>query len=152
MTMAAAPLRIETRAHIALHSTAGSDMDAEGDEDMEEEEHTEATPGAEVADEDAEGSDVSVEAGSEEDESGDEDDDVFEAVVQKPRRPVRMVDSDAESVEDGSDDQESSPVDDDAESDKDSSDEESVAAEPWEAGSEGAEEASVQLENRNNCM
>lgn len=69
--------------------------------------------------------------------------------------PVKLskgrVESDDEVVEDDILDTESSSVDGD-DSAKSSSDAESAVVEEWEGGSEGPEDASVEVANRNNCM
>ena len=151
MTMAAAPLSMTTRAHASLYS----DVDAEGDEDIQEEANipaAEAMEDPEDADEDAEGSEVDAQAIAEDSVEEESDEGISVKRSQRNRKRPPGVESDDEAMEEGdaSGDEDSSAAE--VESDKDSSDAESAAAEDWEAASEGAEDPSLQLSNRNNCV
>ena len=82
----------------------------------------------------------------------DVEEDTEEGSARSPvriRRRAQETESDAE--ESASDAEESSAAEDD-DSDKASTDAESVVAEQWEAASEGASGASVEVANRNNCV
>ena len=81
-----------------------------------------------------------------EEEEEEEDDHADPVNLSKGR-----VESDDEVVEDDIFDTESSSVEGD-DSAKSSSDAESAVVEEWEGGSEGPEDASVEVANRNNCM
>ncbi|KAL8947692.1 MAG: hypothetical protein Q9222_006060, partial [Ikaeria aurantiellina] len=133
----------------------GSDVDAEGEEedadaDFEDvEEQTQAVEG------------IMHEDGSDEDAQADEEeegDDASEAatevsqIVQKPRGRRARDSDDDEAVVDDASEAESNSAEDDEESDKSSSEGESVAAPEWEGGSDGGEDASVEVANRNNCI
>ncbi|KAL8710753.1 MAG: hypothetical protein Q9220_004771 [cf. Caloplaca sp. 1 TL-2023] len=143
----------------------GSDMDADGEEDadadfdMEEQAQTSEA----VIDEDGseeEEAHVDEEDGSEEDahvDEEEEEDDASEAASELSRtvqksRGRRARKSDDEAVVDDASEAESNSVEDDEESDKSSSEAESAAAPEWEGGSDGGEDASVEVANRNNCI
>ena len=132
------------------YDSAGSDVDAEGEDD----------PGMDygevsvAADEIMENGDDAEEDPNEdelEDDDDDEDDEEELGVGAVKLPNGHMVDSDEDAViEDASDADDSTAEDDD--SDKNSSDAESAAGEEWEGGSEGVEEAETEVENRYNCM
>lgn len=134
------------------YDAVGSDVDAEGDEESADEVLAE-TPAAgangEDEEEDEEDSDPDVELDSDE----EEDDDVNEKplVRSSARTRKRAKDVESDTEEPASDAEESSAAEDD-DSDKVSSDAESVVAERWEAITEGASSASVEVANRNNCV
>ena len=146
MTMAAAPLPLETRGHVVGYHVDDSDLDAEGDEVLDDEQIASDDIG-EDQDEDAEGSDAEAEADSDEDDG----DDVPAAGPSRIRKRVQKADSDVDMMDEASNVDDSSDADEE-DSDNESSDEESIVAEPWNGGSEGADGASVQLETRNNCV
>ncbi|KAL8699663.1 MAG: hypothetical protein Q9201_005870 [Fulgogasparrea decipioides] len=134
------------------YTLAGSDVDAEGEEDAdadfeldEEVQPSEAVTQADKSDDDAPG-----ESDAEENDASDATSDVSE-VVKKPRNR-RARDSDDDAALDDVSEAESSNADGDEDSDKDSSNGESVAAAEWEAGSDGGEDGSVGVANRNNCV
>lgn len=97
------------------------------------------------------------EAGSASEDAADALDDEQEGEEEEDDHadPVNLskgrVESDDEVVEDDILDTESGSVEGD-DSAKSSSDAESAVVEEWEGGSEGPEDASVEVANRNNCM
>ncbi|KAL6717661.1 Histone acetyltransferase [Lecanora helva] len=154
MTVAAAPLPLEARVEHMGYSMGDSDMDAEGDEEFEEEDQLIAET-AEDYDEDADGSDANVEGDSDDeddDNDGNSEDDIsLAAPSRRTRARRRKPDSEAAIVDRMSDGEGSSDAA-GSNSSGDSSDADSVVAEAWDGGSEAADEASVQLERRNNCV
>ena len=134
------------------YDAVGSDMDAEGDEESTDDVVAE-TPMAGANEEDdedeEEDSDPNVELDSDEEEEEEVDEKPQVRSSVRTRKRAKDVESDAE--ESVSDAEESSAAEDD-DSDRASSDAESVVAEQWEAGSEGASGASVEVANRNNCV
>lgn len=138
------------------YDSVGSDVDAEGDEESADEVNAE-TPAAGAIEEDEEDEEEDEEEDSDPDVELDSDEEEEEDIGKKPsvrssartRKKAKDVESDVE--ESASDAEESSAAEDD-DSDKASSDAESVVAEQWEAASEGASGASVEVANRNNCI
>ncbi|KAL8726841.1 MAG: hypothetical protein Q9166_006457 [cf. Caloplaca sp. 2 TL-2023] len=130
------------------YALLGSDADAEGEEDAEgdpelEEEFKPSEPITQVdqSDEDAHA------------ESEEEEDDASEVLQPKKRsRNRRTRDSDDDAVMEDASEAESGSDEDDDESDRSSSEEGSAAAPEWEGGSDGAEETSGEVANRNNCI
>lgn len=148
----AAPAQLQTRLDDTGYELTGSDVDAEGEDDLE----IDFDMGDAPAGEPAEGgavSDVDAE-GEEMDEVSDDTEDDGEAVgaVKLPNGHADQ-DSDEEAIaDDDSSVEASSAAEDEDDSDKSSSDDESVAAEEWEDGSEVVEDAEVEVATRNNCM
>lgn len=134
------------------YDAVGSDIDAEGEDESADEVITE-TPAAGANEEDEEDEEEDSDPDVELDSDEEEDEDVHEKPLvrssARTRKRVKDVESDTE--EPASDVEESSAAEDD-DSDKVSSDAESVVAEQWEAASEGASGASVEVANRNNCV
>ena len=139
----------------------GSDIDAEGEDDIEVDYGTSHTPAVQHAEEnsfvsDTQGDEDDGNAVDDEDRDAeddeDEDEEDFVGAVKIP--DGQMGDSDEDAiVEDGSDvNEDSVDEEDDDNSDKSSSSAESVAVAEWEGGSEGAEEIEAEVANRNNCM
>ncbi|MCJ1280847.1 hypothetical protein MMC26_000164 [Xylographa opegraphella] len=137
----------------------GSDIDAEGEDDIEVDYSMVHTPIVEKAEEslsdsDAQGDqdDGDLVGDRDEDAEDDEDEADFVGAVKIP--DGHMGDSDEDVVlEDGSDaNDDSVDEEDDDNSDKSSSSAESVAIAEWEGGSEGAEEVEAEVANRNNCI
>ncbi|KAL8729749.1 MAG: hypothetical protein Q9181_004894, partial [Wetmoreana brouardii] len=155
LTMAAVAQSLVGRAAPAPapdYTLAGSDADAEGEEDAdadfeidEEVPVSEAVTQADKSDDDAPG-----ESDAEENDASDAASEVSEEVKKSSNRRAR--DSDEDAALDDASEAESSNADGDEDSDKDSSDGESVAAAEWEAGSDGGEDGSVGVANRNNCV
>ncbi|KAL8688638.1 MAG: hypothetical protein Q9218_005504, partial [Villophora microphyllina] len=131
------------------YTILGNDADAEGEEDaeadMEEEvQPTQSVKQAEQSEEDAQGE-------SEEDDDGSEAaSEASEPVKISKSRRAKDSDDDT-AVEDASEDDSDSAEEDD-DSDKSLSDEEDAAAPEWEAGSDGGEDGSGEVANRNNCI
>lgn len=134
------------------YDAVGSDIDAEGEDESADEVIAE-TPAAGANEEDEEDEEEDSDPDVELDSDEEEDEDVHEKPLvrssARTRKRVKDVESDTE--EPASDVEESSAAEDD-DSDKVSSDAESVVAEQWEAASEGASGASVEVANRNNCV
>lgn len=148
-TMAAvAPAQLESRTVNIEYEIVNGEVDAEGEEDLEIGFTIgDDAPMSELQDQ-AEGSDRDTDSGSEvEMDNLDDEDDPEEIVKVASRRK----ESDDEVVEEDLSEVEASSVENDHDTDKSSSDEESAVAE-WEGGSEGADNASVEVANRNNCV
>lgn len=149
---AAAPAQLQTRLDDTGYELAGSDVDAEGEDDPEIDFDMGDLPGGEPADGDAV-SDADAE-GEEVDEDSDdaENDGDLVGAVKQPNG-LAGHDSDEEAIADDDSSVEASSVaEEEDDSDKSSSDDESVAAEEWEGGSEVVEDAEVEVATRNNCM
>ncbi|KAL8774415.1 MAG: hypothetical protein Q9194_004041 [Teloschistes cf. exilis] len=152
LTMAAVAQSLVGRAAPAPDSTIlGNDADAEGDEDAEADMEDEIQPSvsakqADQSDEDAES----------ENEAGDDDGSEVETEASEPaqkqkRRRAKDSDDDA-PAEDVPDSDLDDSAEENEDSDKSSSDEEDAAAQEWEAGSDGGEDASGEVATRNNCV
>ncbi|KAL8639769.1 MAG: hypothetical protein Q9228_003230 [Teloschistes exilis] len=150
--MAAVAQSLVGRAAPAPDSTIlGNDADAEGDEDAEADMEDEIQPSvsakqADQSDEDAES----------ENEAGDDDGSEVETEASEPaqkqkRRRAKDSDDDA-PAEDVPDSDLDDSAEENEDSDKSSSDEEDAAAQEWEAGSDGGEDASGEVATRNNCV
>lgn len=152
-TMAvAAPAQLQTRLDDTGYELAGSDIDAEGEDDPEIDFDMGDNPADEHGDGDAV-SDADAE-GEEVDENSDDVEDEGEVVgaVKLPNGHATQ-DSDEEAIaDDGSSVEASSAAEEEDDSDKSSSDDESVAAEEWEDRSEVVEDGEVEVATRNNCM
>jgi hypothetical protein len=151
---AVAPAQMESRQEPVEYDVGASDVDAEGEEDVEIDYSMAHTPAVEIA---AEGeqsdSDEPEEQGEPNDDGEEEEDEEdFVGAVKIPNG--HAIDSDEEAGdEDGSEvNEDSVDEEDDDNSDKSSSSAESVAVEEWEGGSDGGEEAEAEVANRNNCM
>ena len=154
------------------YDTGGSDLDAEGEDDVEIDYSIAHPPAVAPAEEgemlDGEGQEQQIEDDAREAEVDDQDDDDedeedeedFVGAVKLPNG--RTGESDEEeaileevsemgeaSIENGDEEEDE---EEDNDSDKSSSSEESVAAEEWEGGSDGADEGEAEVANRNNCM
>ncbi|KAL8825543.1 MAG: hypothetical protein Q9170_007754, partial [Blastenia crenularia] len=130
----------------------GSDADAEGDEDAEGDYEIEAEAQPSEAVTQADKSDEDAQVDSEEDED-DASVEASEDTVTRTRARNRRAHDRNKDVElsEASEDQVSS-IEDEDESDKGSSDGESAVAPEWEGGSDGGEDGSVEVANRNNCI
>ena len=139
------------------YNMADSDVDAEGEED--------ADGDFEIADEiqpvgvnsQTAGSDDYAQGESEEenDAESDAEEDTVVPVKRSNGRRARKSDDDEAVVEDDVEARASSvgeDYDEEDTSDKSSSDDESAAAQEWEAGSDGGEDGSAEVANRNNCV
>ena len=159
-TMAAlGPASLNTGGEQPEFDVEGSDIDAEGEDDIEVDYSIGHTPGVEkpeesLSDSDSEGDpdDVDVVGDVDEDAEEDEDEEDFVGAVKFP--DGQMDDSDEDvALDDGPDaNDDSADEEDNDNSDKSSSSAESVAVAEWEGGSEGAEEVEAEVANRNNCM
>ena len=151
---AVAPAQLESRQNPVEYDMGESDIDAEGEEDVEIDYSMAHTPAVEnVAEDGHTDSDEPEEQGqANEDGEEEEDEEDFVGAVKIPNG--HAIESDDEAVdEDGSEaDEDSVDEDDDDDSDKSSSSAESVAVEEWEGGSDGGEEGEAEVANRNNCM
>ncbi|KAI4185913.1 MAG: hypothetical protein LQ348_004297 [Seirophora lacunosa] len=134
------------------YSLLGSDVDAEGEEDVEADFEDAAQPSEAVTQGDKSDEDAQMESEEEEEDDGDDEaaSDVIQSVKKTSSRRAR--DSDNDAAMDDASEAESGSAEDEDESDKSSSDAESAAAGEWEGGSDGGEDASVEVANRNNCM
>ncbi|KAL8961525.1 MAG: hypothetical protein Q9193_001934 [Seirophora villosa] len=134
------------------YSLLGSDVDAEGEEDVEADFEDAAQPSEAVTQGDKSDEDAQMESEEEEEEDGDDEaaSDLMQSVKKTSGRRAR--DSDNDAAMDDASEAESGSAEDEDESDKSSSDAESAAAGEWEGGSDGGEDASVEVANRNNCM
>lgn len=144
------PARLEAHTTDPPYNRDDGELDAEGEDDPDIEYPTQEKAQSEVA-EDAEISDaVPREVTEEEEEDASEE-------VEKPRPSRRLskgkqrATSDDEAVVSAEEEAESSAAEEEG-SDKESSDAESAAVADWEGGSEGGEDAEVEVANRNNCM
>lgn len=151
---AVAPVQLESRQEPVEFDVGGSDVDAEGEEDVEIDYSMAHTPAVEnVAEEEHSNSDgPEDQAGPNDNDEEEEDEEEFVGAVKIPNG--HAVDSDEEAGdEDGSEvNEDSVDEDDDDDSEKGSSSAESVAVEEWEGGTDGGEEAETEVANRNNCM
>lgn len=149
VTMAAvAPARLEARTVNIAYGATSSDVDATGAEDADLD-YPMTDMLAEEAQGPLEGSDGDAESGSEVDGDNLDDEEDAEEMV---KLPTKRAESDDDVLEEDLSEPDASSGDDDHETDKSSSDAESAVSEKWEGGSEGAEDASVEVANRNNCM
>ena len=151
------PAEPESEVAQAEHNAGGSDIDAEGEDDMELDYSAAQTPAAEnIGGDEPSESEMSndqgegFDEGEGEDAESDEED--FVGAVKVPHG------QDAES-EDDAVDEEGSPLNEDSadeaedrDTDRSSNSAESVVAEEWEGGSEGADDGDAEVANRNNCM
>ena len=145
---AVAPAQLESRTVNIEYEIVNGEVDAEGEEDLEIDFTIgDDAPMSESQDQ-AEGSDRDTDSGSEEEMDNLDDEDDPEEIV---KVASRRKESDDEVVEEDLSEVEASSVENDHDTDKSSSDEESAVAE-WEGGSEGADNASVEVANRNNCV
>ena len=133
--------------------SAGSDVDAEGEDDIP----VDYIEVPNIADEIIKNGDDQEQDPNEDemddDDEEDEDEDLGVGAVKLPNG--HMVDSDEDAiVEDASDADDSiaEEEEEDDDSDKNSSDAESAAGEEWEGGSDEGEEAEAEVANRNNCV
>ena len=147
------PAQLNTTTENIEYDMTGSDVDAEGEDDPELEYPITDVPASEPidameeSDSAAEGDEVGADDEDEEEDNSENEDEAVGAVKIPNGREVES-DDDA-MVEDGL--EESSAADED-DSEKNSSDAESAAAEDWEGGSEGPENAEAEVATRNNCM
>ena len=149
VTMAAvAPAHLEARTVNIEYGATSSELDTTGagDPDLD---YPIADALAEEAQDPLEDSDGDAESGSEVDGDNLDDEEDAEEIV---KLPSRRVESDDEVMEEDLSEPDASSGDDDHETEKSSSDAESAVTEKWEGGSEGAEDASVEVANRNNCV
>lgn len=148
-TMAAvAPAQLESRTVNIEYDIINSEVDAEGEEDADIDFTIGDPPTSELQGQGS-GSDEDTDSGSEVEIDNLEDEDDPEEIV---KVASRRKESDDEVIEEDLSEAEASSVENDHETDKSSSDEESAVAEEWEGGSEGADNASVEVANRNNCV
>ncbi|MCJ1391091.1 hypothetical protein MMC18_003953 [Xylographa bjoerkii] len=153
------PASLDTGREQPEFDMEGSDIDAEGEDDIEVDYsigHTPLVENAEqsLSDSDAQGDqdDGDVLGHADEDAENDEDEEDFVGAVKIPDGQTGDSDEDA-IVEDGSDaNEDSADEEDDDDSDKSSSSAESIAVAEWEGGSEGPEEVEAEVANRNNCI
>lgn len=148
MMAAVAPAHLESRIVNIEYDIVNNEVDAEGEEDHEVDFTMGDALTSELQDQ-VEGSDGDTDSGSEVEMDHLEDEDDPEEMV---KVASRRKDSDDEVVEEDLSEAEASSVENDHDTDKSSSDEESAVAEEWEGGSEGADNASVEVANRNNCV
>ena len=170
------PPAAENGAEPTEYDTGGSDLDAEGEDDVEIDYSIAHTPAVGPTDEeemlDGEGQEQQIaedareaEADDQEDEDQEaedeeEDEEDFVGAVKLPNGRTGESDEEEAILEDVSEmgeasienDDEEEDEEEDNDSDKSSSSEESVAAEEWEGGSDGADEGEAEVANRNNCM
>lgn len=145
---AVAPAQLESRTVNIEYDIINSEMDAEGEEDPEVDFTMGDAPTSELQDQ-VGGSNGDTDSGSEVEMDNLEDEDDPEPTV---RVASRRKESDDEVIEEDLSEVEASSVENEHDTDKSSSDEESAVAEEWEGGSEGADNASVEVANRNNCV
>lgn len=147
---AVAPAHLEAHTVNLEYSNAGSEVDTGMEEDTEITFPTRNAPTNEIQYEvessDGEAGSASEDAADALDNEEDEEDDGEPVNLSK-----RRIESDDEVVEDDMLDVESSSAEED-DSSKSSSDAESAVVGEWEGGSEGPEDASVEVANRNNCV
>ncbi len=149
MAAVVASPHVPTRNLDADYIMAGSDVDADG-EDEAEVGYAMGDVTLNDAENEADHSDGDAAAGSEEDDDENmepEDDDDDEAV---PNGQADAESDDDAVVENMSEVEGSSAEEEADDSDKDSSDAESAAVEEWEGGS--ADDAEVEVATRNNCV
>lgn len=151
---AVAPAQLESRQEPVEYDVGESDIDAEGEEDVEIDYSMAHTPAVEnVAEDGHSDSNEAEEQGEPNDDGeGEEDEEDFVGAVKIPNG--HAIDSDEEVVDDDGSEANEDSVDEeeDDDSDKSSSSAESVAVEEWEGGSDGGEEGEAEVANRNNCM
>lgn len=128
------------------YDVAGSDVDAEGEDDLEVDYDVSRVAADELS-EDAEGSDIEPTAG--ELENLDEDDEEEHGIGAVKIPKGEMLDSDEDVMMDNISET-SADIDD--EPNKSSSEAESANGAEWEGESEGGEEGEAEVANRNNCM
>ncbi|MCJ1259955.1 hypothetical protein MMC24_007794 [Lignoscripta atroalba] len=149
---AVGPAQLDGGMETIDYDMAGSDLDAEGEDDLEVDYNMTDAPASEPADvvEDSDSVVDNDEVGEDDEDEDAEDDEEDEVVgaVKLPNGHEAESDEDA-IVGDGSD---ASSVAEDDDSDKSSSEAESAVAEEWEGGSEGPDEAEAEVATRNNCM
>ena len=150
---AVAPAQLDTRTVDLRYGAGDGEVNSKGDENRRISFPIRDTPASELqhkaesfSGESESASEDEADAIDEEDEE-EEEEDITEAVKLSNGR----VESDEEVVEEDMLDAEASSVEGD-DSEKSSSDAESAAVEEWDGGSEGPEDASVEVANRNNCM
>lgn len=149
---AVAPAQLDTRTVDLRYGAGDGEVDSKGDEDTRISFPIRDTPASELQHK-AESLSGESESASEDEadaidkDEEEEEEDVTEAVKLSNGR----VESDEEVVEEDMLEAEASSVEGD-DSAKSSSDAESAAVEEWDGGSEGPEDASVEVANRNNCM
>ncbi|KAL9015799.1 MAG: hypothetical protein Q9185_006813, partial [Variospora sp. 1 TL-2023] len=133
------------------YALLGSDVDAEGEEDIEADYEDAVQPSEAVTQADKSYEDAQMES-EEDEEDGDSEatSDVVQGVKKAGGRRAR--DSDNDVAMDDASEGGTGTAEDEDESDKSSSDAESAAAGEWEGGSDGGEDASVEVANRNNCI
>ena len=143
---AVAPAQLERAMDNIEYDVAGSDVDAEGEDDPEVDYDVSRVAADELS-EDAEGSDI--EPIAEEPENDDEDDEEGRGVGAVKIPKGEMLDSDDDVI---IDDVSETSANIDDEPNKSSSEAESANGAEWEGDSEGGEEAEAEVANRNNCM
>jgi len=131
------------------YNMADSDLDAEGEDDPETNQPVQEVRPNTVED-DFELSEVDAE-GEELDDEEDDGEGVGAVKIPDDRAELGS-DADIELDDAASAEEDSAVEDEEEDSDKDSSEADSDVEDGWEAASEGAEEASVEVSNRNNCM
>lgn len=131
------------------YNMADSDLDAEGEDDPEIN-----YPVQEVRPNTTEDDFELSEADAEGEELDDEEDDgTGVGAVKIPDDRAELGSDEEVELDDAASEEEDSAVEEEEDaSEKDSSEAESDVEDGWEAVSEGAEEASVEVSNRNNCM
>ncbi|KAI4187031.1 MAG: hypothetical protein LQ346_005572, partial [Caloplaca aetnensis] len=141
-------------APVSDYPMLGGDLDAEGEEDAEADFEEDFQPSGAVTQADKSEYDAQIE--SEEEEEEDEDASEASTEVRKHAKKInarRIRDNDIEAALDDDDSEaEVSSAEDEDESEKSSSDEESAAAPEWEVGSDGGDNGSIEVANRNNCV
>ena len=131
------------------YNMGDSDLDAEGEDDPEINYPVQQVRPNTVED-DFELSEADAEVEELEDE---EDDGEGVGAVKIPEGRAELESDEEVELDDAASEEDDSAVEaEEGDSDKDSSEAESDVEEGWEAASEGAEEASVEVSNRNNCM
>lgn len=147
MMAAVAPAQLEPRTVNIEYGIVHNEVDAEGGEDVGVDFTMGNAPTIELQDQ-VEGSDGDTDSGSEVEMGNLEDEDDLEEIV---KVASRRKESDDEVNEEDLSEVEASSVENDHDTDKSSSDEESAVPE-WEGASEGADNVSVEVANRNNCV
>ena len=151
------PAQLESEVAQVEYNDGESDVDAEGEDDMDVDYSATQAPVVEnTGGEEPSESDISDDQGEgldgreEEGANGDEED--FVGAVKVPTG--QDVDSEEDAIdEEGSElNEESVDEDEDDDTEKSSSSAESVVAGEWEGGSEGADDGEAEVANRNNCM
>ncbi|MCJ1429551.1 hypothetical protein MMC29_007466, partial [Sticta canariensis] len=147
MMAAVAPAQLEPRTVNIEYGIVNNEVDAEGEEDIGVDFTMGDAPTIELQDQ-VEGSDGDTDSGSEVEMENLEDEEDPEEMV---KVASRRKESDDEVNEEDLSEVEASSVENDHDTDKSSSDEESAVPE-WEGASEGADNVSVEVANRNNCV